>query len=62
MCAVCGVVLVVVMAALPSLFISSQYVARRQSVIEMYKEVSVYSVVKVWPNLTWWCLTFVCRR
>ena len=35
------VLLVVVMAASPSLFISSQYVASYQSDIEKYEEVSV---------------------
>ena len=42
LCAVCGVVLlVVVMAASPSLFISSQAVEIRQRKIEEYEEVSV---------------------
>ena len=62
-CAVCGVV--VVMAASPSLFISSQWVASLQSRIEKNEEVSVEcssGVVRVWPCLTWWCLVFVCRR
>ena len=65
LCAVCGVVLlVVVMAASPSLFISSQLVARCQRNIEDYEEVSVEcssGVVRVWPCLTWWYLVFVCR-
>ena len=56
---------VVVMAASPSLFISSQEVASCQSDIEEYEEVSVEcssGVVRVWPCLTWWYLVFVCRR
>ena len=66
-CVQCVVVLllVVVMAASPSLFISSQYVASHQSKIEKYEEVSAEcssSVVRVWPCLTWWHLVFVCRR
>ena len=57
--------LVVVMAASPSLFISSQTVAVLQSDIEKHVEVSVEcssGVVRVWPYLTWWYLVFVCRR
>ena len=57
--------LVVVMAASHSLFISSQTVASEQSDIEDYEEVSVEcssGVVRVWPCLTWWYLVFVCRR
>ena len=57
--------LVVVMAASPSLFISSQLVASHQNNIEKYEEVSVEcssGVVRVWPCLTWWYLVFVCRR
>ena len=57
--------LVVVMAASPSLFISSQGVAYSQSDIEEWEEVSVEcsgGVVRVWPCLTWWYLVFVCRR
>ena len=57
--------LVVVMAASPSLFISSQAVALWQSDIEKYEEVSVEcssGVVRVWLCLTWWYLVFVCRR
>ena len=57
--------LVVVMAASPSLFISSQFVASDQSNIEKYEEVSIEcssGVVRVWPCLTWWYLVFVCRR
>ena len=57
--------LVVVMAASPSLFISSQEVAYDQSNIEYYEEVSVEcssGVVRVWPCLTWWYLVFVCRK
>ena len=65
LCAVCGVVLlVVVMAASPSLFISSQLVAIWQRDIEKHEEVSVEcssGVVRVWPCLTWWYLVFVCR-
>ena len=66
-CVQCVVVvlLVVVMAASPSLFISSQSVALYQSDIEKYEEVSVEcssGVVSVWPCLTWWYLVFVCRR
>ena len=58
----CALLVVVVMAASPSLFISSQYVAGCQSSIEKYEEVSVEcSVVRVWPCLTWWYLVFVCR-
>ena len=56
--------LVVVMAASPSLFISSQRVAEYQSNIEEYEEVSVEcssGVVRVWPCLTWWYLVLVCR-
>ena len=56
--------LVVVMAASPSLFISSQTVASLQSDIEELEEVSVEcssGVVRVWPCLTWWYLVFVCR-
>ena len=65
-CVQCGVLLllVVVMAASPSLFISSQYVAEWQIEIEKVEEVSVEcssGVVRVWPCLTWWCLVFVCR-
>ena len=55
--------LVVVMAASPSL-ISSQVMAIWQSEIEDYEEVSVEcssGVVRVWPCLTWWYLVFVCR-
>ena len=51
LCAVCGVVLlVVVLAASPSLFISSQDVALLQSIIERWEEVSVEcsSVAVVW--------------
>ena len=58
------VLLVVVMAISPSLFISSQRVASWQSIIEKYEEVSVEcssGVVRVWPCLTWWYLVFVCR-
>ena len=57
--------LVVVMATSPSLFISSQFVASWQSKIEDYEEVSVEcssGVVRVWPCLTWWSLVFLCRR
>ena len=57
--------LVVVMVTLPSLFISSQYVASLQSKIEKDEEVSVEcssGVVRVWPCLTWWYLVYVCRR
>ena len=66
-CVQCVVVvlLVVVMANSPSLFISSQEVASCQSDIEKYEEVSVEcssGVVRVWPCLTWWYLVFVCRR
>ena len=66
-CVQCVVVLllVVVMATSPSLFISSQHVATLQSNIEKYEEVSVEcssGVVRVWPCLTWWYLIFVCRR
>ena len=66
-CVQCVVVvlLVVVMATSPSLFISSQSVASLQSKIEKYEEVSVEcssGVVRVWPCLTWWYLVFVCRR
>ena len=56
--------LVVVMSASCSLFISSQGVATCQSGIEKWKEVSVEcssGVVRVWPCLTWWYLVFVCR-
>ena len=56
--------LVVVMATSPSLFISSQSVVSWQSLIEEYEEVSVEcssGVVRVWPCLTWWYLVFVCR-
>ena len=56
--------LVVVMVASPSLFISSQLMAYNQSNLEECEEVSVeYSsgVVRVWPCLTWWYLVFVCR-
>ena len=55
--------LVVVMAASPSVFISSQHVEIGQSYIEKYEEVSVEcsAVVRVWPCLTWWYLVFVCR-
>ena len=56
--------LVVVMAASPSLFISSQAVAYWQSKIEKWEEVSVEcssGVVRVWPCLTWWYLVYVCR-
>ena len=59
------VLLVVVMAASPSLFISSQVMAALQSNIEKWEEVSVEcssGVVRVWPCLTWWYLVFVCRR
>ena len=59
----CVVLLVVVMAASPSLFISSQEVAGYQSYIEEEEEVSVEcssGVVSVWPCLTWWYLVFVC--
>ena len=55
--------LVVVMAASPSLFISSQSVASWQSRIEEDEEVSIEcssGVVRVWPCLTWWYLVFVC--
>ena len=66
-CVQCVVLLllVVVMATSPSLFISSQAVARYQSEIEKCEEVSVEcssGVVRVWPCLTWWYLVFVCRR
>ena len=66
-CVQCVVVLllVVVLATSPSLFISSQRVASCQSDIEMYEKVSVEcssGVVRVWPCLTWWYLVFVCRR
>ena len=66
-CVQCVVVvlLVVVMATSPSLFISSQSVASYQSSIEKWEEVSVEcssGVVRVWPCLTWWYLVFVCRR
>ena len=66
-CVQCVVVLllVVVMAPSPSLFISSQTVAYNQRDLEKYEEVSVEcssSVVRVWPCLTWWYLVFVCRR
>ena len=57
--------LVVVMGASPSLFISSQLVAVEQSNIEKWEEVSVEcssGVVRVWPCLTCWYLVFVCRR
>ena len=60
----CVVLLVVVMAASLSLFISSQSVAVGQSNIEKYEEVSVEcssGVLSVWPCLTWWYLVFVCR-
>ena len=60
----CVVLLVVVMAASPSLFISSQLVTDGQSDIEECEEVSVEcssGVVRVWPCLTWWYLVFVCR-
>ena len=60
----CVVLLVVVMAASPSLFISSQTVALGLSSIELCEEVSVEcssGVVRVWPCLTWWYLVFVCR-
>ena len=65
-CVQCVVVLVlvVVMATSPSLFISSQSVAYYQSKIEKFEEVSVEcssGVVRVWPCLTWWHLVFVCR-
>ena len=56
--------LVVVMATLPSLFIYSQAVSYWQRDIEKYKEVSVEcssGVLRVWPCLTWWYLVFVCR-
>ena len=56
--------LVVFMAASPSLCISSQHVASWQSQIEDYEEVSVVcgsGVVRVWPCLTWWYLVFVRR-
>ena len=56
--------LVVVMAASPSLFISSQSVAYYQSEIEKNEEVRVEcssGVVRVWLCLTWWYLVFVCR-
>ena len=55
--------LVVVMAASPSLFISSQLVASLQSNIEKYEGVSVEcssGVVRV-SCLTWWCLVFVVQ-
>ena len=65
LCVVSGVVLlVVVMAASPSLFISSQVVALWQRDIEKYEEVSVEcssGVVRVWSCLTWWYLVFVHR-
>ena len=56
-CVQCVVVLllVVVMAASPSLFISSQYVEELQIEIEKVEEVSVEcssGVVRVWPCLT----------
>ena len=54
--------LVVVMAASPSLFISSQDVASYQSIIEECEEVSVEcssGVVRVWPCLTW-CIWYLC--
>ena len=57
--------LVVVMDASPSLFISSQRVAYYQSNIEKYEEVSVEcssGVVRLWACLTWWYLVYVCRR
>ena len=60
----CVVLLVVVMAASPSLFISSQTVALGLSYIEEDEEVSVEcssGVVRVWSCLTWWYLVFVCR-
>ena len=65
-CVQCVVVLllVVVLATSPSLFISSQLVASYQSDIEKYEEVSVEcssGVVRVWPCLTWCYLVFVCR-
>ena len=58
-------VLLVVMAASPSLFMSSQYIATWQSKIEKTDEVSVEcssGVVRVWPCLAWWYPLFVCRR
>ena len=66
-CVQCVVVLllVVVMATSPSLFISSQGVASLQSEIETCEEVRLEcsnGVVRVWPCLTWWYLVFVCRR
>ena len=66
-CVQCVVLLllVVLMAGSPSLFISSQAVASLQSDIEKDEEVSVEcssGVVRVWPCLTWWYLVFVCRR
>ena len=65
-CVQCVVLLllVVVMATSPSLFISSQRVVLYQSKIEKYEEVSVEcssGEVRVWPCLTWWYLVFVCR-
>ena len=55
----CVVLVVVVMAASPSFFISSQNVAIYQSSMEKFEEVSVEcssGVVRVWPCLTWWYL------
>ena len=65
-CVQCVVVLllVVVMATSPTLFISSQEVAYCQSRIEKCEEVSVEcssGVVREWSCLTWWYLVFVCR-
>ena len=66
-CVQCVVVLllVVVMADSPSLFIFSQSVAFLQYRIEKYEEVSVEcnsGVVRVWSCHTCWYLVFVCRR
>ena len=60
----CVVLLVIVMAASPSLFISSQDMAVCQSSIEKYEEVSVECSSCVHEGVaisTWWYLVFVRR-